>query len=69
MYYNSKKNQCAFCKDDCYYELCRDCYKEAKEGFIIKNDSGKWLRNVVKGKENEFYDENNWTKEYIKKGS
>lgn len=53
-----KYNTCAFCGDDSgRYELCRDCYQMAKDEIIIKNNNGKWIKNVRKGNEYKFYDE------------
>lgn len=58
-------NTCAFCGMlSPKYELCRDCYNLSKEGIIIKNNNGEWIKNVRKNNEYKFYDEN---KEYILK--
>lgn len=58
------KNECKFCGELTNYELCRDCYQLAKEEIIIKNEKGVWIKNVRKGNEYKFYDEN---KQYILK--
>ncbi|MBQ9792504.1 MAG: DUF2726 domain-containing protein [Clostridia bacterium] len=52
------KHECCYCGELTSYELCRDCYYEAKDGFIIKNEDGIWIRNIKKGNEYRFYDEN-----------
>lgn len=52
------KKQCLFCGQKTNYELCRDCYQLSKEEIIIKNDKGIWIKNVRKGNEYKFYDEN-----------
>ncbi len=59
-----EENNCMFCGKRTHYELCRDCYQLSKEEIIIKNDKGNWVKNVKKGNEYKFYDEN---KEYILK--
>lgn len=51
-------NYCKYCGEPSKYELCRDCYNLSKEQIIIKNTAGKWIKNVVKGNEYKFYDEN-----------
>lgn len=40
------------------YELCNECYHLFKDEYIIKNDKGKWIKNVKKGNEYKFFDEN-----------
>lgn len=58
-YHNTKSKTCAYCGENSYkYELCNDCYQLAKEEYILKNDKGKWVKNVRKGNEYKFYDEN-----------
>lgn len=59
-----QKHECKYCGELTTYELCRDCYQLSKENIIIKNDQGKWIKNVIKGKEYKFFDSN---KEYILK--
>ena len=59
-----QKHECKFCGELTTYELCRDCYQLSKDNFIIKNDQGKWIKNVVKGNEYKFFDSN---KEYVLK--
>ena len=54
---NIKENHCAFCGKLTNYELCRDCYQEAKENYIIKNEKGIWTRNFKKNNEYKFFDE------------
>ena len=62
---NYKHNTCAYCGENSYkYELCNECYQLAKEQYIIKNEKGTWIKNIVKGNEYKFYDE---TKEYYLK--
>ncbi len=58
------KTNCKFCGELTNYELCRDCYNLAKEEIIIKNEKGVWVKNIRKGNEYKFYDEN---KEYVLK--
>lgn len=54
-YYN---NYCAHCGDySGKYELCSECYYMAQDEIIIKNDKGKWVKNVRLGNEYKFYDE------------
>lgn len=54
-YYN---NHCAFCGQNSYnHELCNECYNLSKEDYIIKNELGKWVKNIRKGNEYKFYDE------------
>lgn len=54
-----RSNICLYCGEDSgRYELCRDCYQMAKDEIIIKNEQGKWIKNVRKGNEYKFYDEN-----------
>lgn len=36
--------------------LCADCYNLAKENAIVKNENGKWVKNVRYGNEYKFYD-------------
>ena len=56
---------CAFCGQySGNYELCKECYYLSKDGFIIKNENGNWVKNIRKGNEYKFYDEN---KKYILK--
>ncbi|MBO5884368.1 MAG: DUF2726 domain-containing protein [Clostridia bacterium] len=63
--YNQKQNKCAYCGENSYkYELCSECYQLAKEEYIIKNENGNWIKNIIKGNEYKFYDE---TKEYYLK--
>lgn len=58
-YYNHKGKTCAYCGENSYkYELCNDCYQLAKDEYIIKNEKGNWIKNVRKGNEYKFYDEN-----------
>ncbi len=59
-----QKHECEYCGQLTNYELCRDCYQLSKENIIIKNDDGKWIKNVIKGNEYKFYDSN---KEYVLK--
>ena len=55
----SYNKTCAFCGTNSYkYELCSECYNLAKEEIIIKKENGKWIKNVRKGNEYKFYDEN-----------
>ena len=50
---------CEFCgKYSNKYELCNECYELSKENYIIKNDKGIWIKNIKKGIENRFYNEN-----------
>lgn len=60
-----KHNECAYCGQYSRgYELCNECYHLSKEEYIIKNDKGTWIKNVVKGNEYKFYDK---TKKYTLK--
>lgn len=54
----NNKKQCLFCGQQTNYELCRDCYQLSKEEIIIKNEKGIWIKNIRKGNEYKFYDEN-----------
>ena len=55
----SYNKTCEFCGANSYkYELCSECYNLAKEEIIIKKENGKWIKNVRKGNEYKFYDEN-----------
>lgn len=57
--------RCAYCDDySPKYELCSECYHMAKEEIIIKNETGKWIKNIRKNNEYKFYDE---TKSYTLK--
>lgn len=55
---------CLFCGEQTKYELCRECYQLSKESYIVKNDKGQWVKNIVKGNEYKFFDPN---KEYFLK--
>lgn len=58
-YNYANQNTCAYCGEHCYkYELCNECYQLAKEEYIIKNNKNEWVKNVRKGNEYKFYDEN-----------
>ena len=62
-----KNTYCEYCGNEYNgYQLCYDCYLEAKEENIIKSSNGTWIRNVMKGNENRYFQEN---KNYIKKQS
>lgn len=60
-YKRNNYNHCAYCGEECYYELCKSCYDLSKEDLIIKNEDGEWIKNVIKGNEYKFYDK---TKRY-----
>ena len=56
-YFNTGK-ECAYCGQySGRYDLCSDCYHLAQEEFIIKNENGNWVKNIRKGNEYKFYDE------------
>ena len=60
-YYNNYKtqNDCLYCGEPSgKYELCKNCYDLSKDEIIIKNDNGKWVKNVRKDNEYKFYDPN-----------
>ena len=57
--YDEYENYCAYCGEYSYkYELCSDCYQLSKEDYIIKNSNGEWIKNIIKGNEYKFFDEN-----------
>jgi len=51
--------ECMYCGEySGRYELCHECYYLAQEEYIIKNENGKWVKNIKNGNEYKFYDEN-----------
>lgn len=54
-----KSNYCAYCGDySGKYELCSECYYMAQDEVIIKNEKGKWIKNIRLGNEYKFFDKN-----------
>ena len=52
------KKECEYCGEySGKYNLCSECYSMAEEGLIIKNYNGYWVKNIKKGIEERFYNE------------
>lgn len=57
-YYKNYDNECLFCGEKSgKYELCKDCYHLAEDEIIIQNENGNWIKNIKKGIEERFYNE------------
>lgn len=58
MYYKRVEKYCENCGGySGKFELCNECYHLAKEEYIIKNEQGRWIKNIRKNNEYKFYDE------------